>query len=135
MFLFLSAQDIDSAEFGLLDAEGHLFSFEKLAVPPEKYLSSMVEFLDRQAVSLDSLKGIVVVSGPGSFTATRLMVTIANTLAFTKQLPIVGVENSARQSGDELIRDFGLIWIKQKADGFVMPIYDRPPHITIKKQN
>lgn len=135
MILFLAAQDISRMEAGLLDSGGRLISFQNFLAAPEKYLATAAQFLFDHSTLLDSLEKIVVVSGPGSFTSTRIIVTIANSLAFAKSLPIIGVDNSARQNGEDLIRESGSSWAEQKIDGFVCPIYDRPPHITIKKQN
>lgn len=133
MILFLAAQDISRMEAGLLDNEGRLLSFQEFTIPPEKYLATMAEFLHSQSVLPETLKKIIVVSGPGSFTSTRIIVTIANALSFAKQISVIGVENSARQSGEELIRTLGESWAKQKTEGFATPVYDRPPHITIKR--
>jgi len=133
MILFLAAQDISRMEAGLLNSEGRLISFQNFSVPPERYLVTVNQFLIDNSVSLESLKKIVVVSGPGSFTSTRIIVTIANSLAFTKSLPIIGVENSTKQCSEDIIREFGLFWAEQKTTEFVSPVYDRPPHITIKR--
>ncbi|MFH1089286.1 MAG: hypothetical protein V1716_02580 [Candidatus Uhrbacteria bacterium] len=132
MFLFLAAQDIKRMSAGLLDSEGRLLSFQNFETSPELYLFTISEFLRDHLASLESLEGLVVVSGPGSFTSTRIMVTIANALSFAKDLPIVGVENSARLSGEELIRDFGKDWVKKLSKKFISPVYDRPPNITVK---
>jgi len=133
MILFLAAQDISRMEAGLLDSDGRLLSFQEFNVSPEKYLATVAEFLNNHSTLLEVLKKIIVVSGPGSFTSTRIIVTIANALSFAKQIPVVGVENSARQDGEELIRTLGEVWAKQKVEGFATPVYDRPPHITIKR--
>lgn len=133
MILFLAAQDISRMEAGLLDSKGRLLSFQEFSVAPEGYLATVAQFLTDHLASPEALEKIVVVSGPGSFTSTRIIVTIVNTLAFAKKLSVFGVENAARQGGEELIRKSGLSWAKQKTEGFVSPVYDRPPNITIKR--
>ncbi|HBR80271.1 MAG: hypothetical protein UX09_C0030G0009 [Candidatus Uhrbacteria bacterium GW2011_GWE2_45_35] len=133
MLLFLSAQDINFLEVGLIDVQGQLLSFKKVEVPPEKYLATVSEFLDEQKISADDLTKIIVVSGPGSFTASRLTVTIANSLSFAKNLPIIGIENPDRQNGEALIKKKAQAWIDLSPNKFVSPVYDRPPNITVKK--
>lgn len=64
MFLFLSAQDINFMEVGLLEENGRLFSFQKIITPPENFLSNLSSFLYEQKVSWEIIKKIVVVSGP-----------------------------------------------------------------------
>jgi len=132
MLLFLSAQDISCLEVGLLDSTGRLFSFQSIKTSPEKFLLTISEFLKENKTPLEALQKIVVVSGPGSFTSTRISVTIANALSFAKNIPVIGLENSLKKGGEELITEFGQGWIEQKTEGFVVPFYDRPPHITLK---
>ena len=115
-----------------MDSAGHLLAFQNFETSPELYLFTISEFLQDHLASLEALEGLIVVSGPGSFTSTRIIVTIANALSFAKDLPIIGVENSARLSGEELIRDSGKDWIKKTSKKFISPIYDRPPNITLK---
>lgn len=133
MILFLAAQDISRMEAGLLDSEGRLLSFQEFSIAPEAYLATLAQFFVDHLISLEALEKIIVVAGPGSFTSTRIIVTIANALAFAKGLPIIGLANAARQNGEEMIRVSGLLWARQKTEGFVTPVYDRPPHIIIKK--
>lgn len=133
MILFLAAQDISHMEAGLLDSEGRLLSFQEFSVTPEDYLATLAQFFVDHLISPEALEKIIVVAGPGSFTSSRIIVTIANALAFAKRLPIIGVVNVVHQNGEEMIRESGLLWVKQETEGFVTPVYDRPPHITIKK--
>jgi hypothetical protein len=133
MFLFLSAQDINFMEVGLLEENGRLFSFQKIITPPENFLSNLSSFLYEQKVSWEIIKKIVVVSGPGSFTSTRLIVTIANAISFARKLPIVGITNSEKKNSEELIIEQGRDWAILNGVSFVSPVYDRPPNITIKK--
>jgi len=132
MILFLLAQDINSLEVGLLEENGRLFSFQKFITTPEKFLFNVSGFLNEQKVAIEDLKKIVVVSGPGSFTSTRMIVTITNALAWAKNLPIVGVENSERKSGEELIALLTQDWLIKNSTNFISPFYDRPPNITLK---
>lgn len=52
-------------------------------------LRSLLALLERQKFSLADIKGLAVRVGKGKFTSTRVAVTVANTLAFTNQLPII----------------------------------------------
>lgn len=132
MTLFLSAQDIKFLEVGLLEENGRLFSFQKIETTPEKFLFKLSEFLAAEGVSLEEIKKIIVVSGPGSFTSTRLTVTIANAWAFAKNLPILSVPNPERKSGEDLAAEQSKDWLLKNPKDFVVPIYDRPPFITLK---
>jgi len=53
----------------------------------EKLLPSVMNFISKMKIT-----GLVVVQGAGSFSQTRLLCTITNTLAYAYKLPIVEVE-------------------------------------------
>ena len=54
-------------------------------------LAFIVEILDQQGVSFSKLTRIEVNPGPGSFTGSRMGVTVGNALAFALDIPISGV--------------------------------------------
>lgn len=86
-------------------------------------------FLRKNKESLDSLRGIIVIKGPGSFTGTRIGVATANALAFTLGIPILGVKKEDLDLR-KLIKKY---YKKVKSKNPVLPIYSKPPNITIKK--
>ena len=75
-----------------------------------------------------ALTGLVVFEGPGSYTGLRIGLTVANTLADSLSIPIVGMQ------GDDWL-EAGL---KRLNDGdndrIVMPIYGGNPHITTARK-
>ncbi|MES2876513.1 MAG: tRNA (adenosine(37)-N6)-threonylcarbamoyltransferase complex dimerization subunit type 1 TsaB [Patescibacteria group bacterium] len=80
--------------------------------------------LAEQGATWDDVQAIVACKGPGSFTGLRIGLTVLNTWADTKAIPIVG------EVGDDWIDD-GLRRIKEgESDGLVMPLYGREPNIT-----
>src|SRR3989338_10460351 len=56
----------------------------------ENVLRTLKAFLEEKSIALVSIKGIVVTLGPGSFSAVRIGVVIANTLAWAFKLPVLG---------------------------------------------
>ncbi len=78
--------------------------------------------------SLENLSGIIVYKGPGSYTGLRIGLTVANTLAQSLQLPIVGV------TGEAWLED-GYRQLQQAHnDGIVMPVYGGQPNITTPRK-
>lgn len=84
--------------------------------------------LAKNAASFATLSGIVVFEGPGSFTGLRIGLTVANTLAYAQNIPIVGAQ------GDDWIA-LGLAALqKGKNARIVLPHYGGEPNITQPKK-
>lgn len=133
MFLFLSAQEINFLEIGLLSEEALFFALVKIETRPEDFLKQIFLFLKQTKCPITALRGIVVINGPGSFTSLRLLITIVNSFIFTKDIPAVGLENSQREDSALFIKKNWSVWSKALTKKFIKPFYDRPPLITIKK--
>lgn len=58
-------------------------------------LSQLEAFLSEQGKSFDDIKGLFVYQGPGSFTGLRIGLTVMNTMAYAKNIPIVGATGEA----------------------------------------
>ena len=130
MHLYILGQDIRELDMGL-EKNGEFLQSGLIRVSPEQYLSAIADQLNKWNTSLDDIEGIYVVTGPGSFTASRVSITIANAIAFSKQIPVFPVENRERYSLREL---YDLVKRKQiKPEEFVLPHYDRQPNITVAK--
>jgi len=128
MFLFIHSQDMGKVCYGIATntQDVVMSSYE---VSPEQNLATLDRFIKDHNMILSDVRGIVVVTGPGSFTASRLSVTMANTFAFVLSTPISGVENKDQRSSREIF----LAWLTSVHDHpqtFVTPTYQQPPHIT-----
>lgn len=78
-----------------------------------------------------SIKGVCVVEGPGSFSAIRIGVLYANLYARLEHLPLVPVGPQQFQDPVALFRD--LEQQRFQAVPYVAPVYDQEPNITIPK--
>ena len=126
MELAIHAQQMGSLALGLVENHEIVKKSEALVLP-EAYLKTIDEALRAWEASLDSLIGVVVVTGPGSFTASRVSTTIANTIGFSRGIPVTGVENPQSLSLEELLRSPQTAQIPAP---FVLPTYNRPANIT-----
>lgn len=59
----------------------------------EKLLSKIDGLLSKNKISINDIEKIYVGIGPGSFTGIRIGVTIAKTLAFCKNIPIIPISS------------------------------------------
>ncbi len=131
LMLAVCGQDLHRFELALFDTHG-CRAMSLTEDPPERYLARLDAFLSEYGVSCADLSHLLVVTGPGSFTASRISVTCVNTIAFTQHIPIIPLQNPGRLPLKDLL---------EKTDPFSLPSthyatphYDRPPFITVKKQ-
>ncbi len=91
-------------------------------------LLKIEQILERNHSTLNSLEAIVVFKGPGSFTGLRIGITVANTLAFSLQVPITGISRDDwLQKGVDTVR-------KTKAGQLIMPEYGADARITKQRK-
>ena len=81
----------------------------------------------------DKLTGIIVNAGPGSFTGLRIGLSVANTIAYSQNIPIVGVESPENiedllQKGQKMLKSAGSEFSES-----IIPFYGAEPHITQPK--
>lgn len=79
----------------------------------------------------ESLAGICVVAGPGSFTAVRTGVLVANVVARYSMKPLYGISVEKAQDLDSLQAE--LESGRLDPASYVAPVYDSEPNITMKK--
>ncbi len=99
----------------------------------ENLLGLIEKLLNQNKLGFNQIEGIIVVSGPGPFTSLRIAVTVANTMAYSLKIPIVGVENEQNVSNEKLI-DLGLdLLLKAPVGQLIKPFYNKEPNITMAK--
>jgi tRNA threonylcarbamoyladenosine biosynthesis protein TsaB len=92
-------------------------------------LGRLQELLAQRQFTFKDLTGFIVFSGPGSFTSLRISHTVANALADSLNLPIVGAQ------GENWLAQ-GLQVLPQTAPAIpAIPQYGGPAHITYRKSH
>jgi tRNA threonylcarbamoyladenosine biosynthesis protein TsaB len=90
-------------------------------------LAQLSEFLSSEGHALSELTGIIIFSGPGSFTSLRIGHSVANALADGLGIPVVGTR------GDDWLAE-GLGLVKTAKPGRpTLPHYGSEAHITRPK--
>ncbi len=109
-------------------------------------LSEISLLLRRNRVSFEDLKGIIVVQGPGGFTGLRVGISVANSLGYGLETPVVGVKKCKVQNVkckikspklkisyksilEKGLKELGYV----KLGKIVRPFYGEEPHVTVKE--
>lgn len=111
MILYIDTTNLENALIRLVQNDGRSIEEKEFASGRElnkRLLPEIESLLRERGFDKTDLTGIVVVLGPGSFTAVRIGVAVANALAFALKIPV-----------------------NQEQNRWVEPIYGAPPKITI----
>jgi hypothetical protein len=126
MWLFIESTQPDSFRLGALTGQG-----PKIAPVRGKSHRILAELNRRfSPADIKRADGICVVQGPGSFTAVRTGVLIANLLSRLFKKPLVGV--TASEAGDAGALGAALYAGGLCATDYVAPQYSSEPNITVK---
>jgi len=128
MKLFVCAQDLGFFWIGLFSHQSFTI-LEKKEVAPERYLFSLDQFLKEHSIILKNLEGVIIVTGPGSFTSSRISLTIVNGIHFSHQIPLFTLSNPEYLPPEELMRRTHAIHLASP-DEYAHVSYARPAHIT-----
>jgi len=89
---------------------------------------------------VNKIKAIIVVQGPGEFSALRIGIATANALGFALNVPVVGVRMPANKNFKDELEKLNYLWLrgsallkKTKQRKIILPYYDKEPNINIKK--
>lgn len=81
-----------------------------------------------KAGKLQDINGIVIYRGPGSFTGLRIGISVANALAYSLGVPVVGMNSEEWIQGGIKKLCAGI------SDNVVLPDYGSEAHITLQKK-
>ena len=123
-FLFIRSTEPSLFSVGTLGPKGAELS--SVALRSHAILGEVMS-VRRKVKKLD---GICVVAGPGSFTAVRTGVLIANLIARLDRIPLYGIAAAQAQDLDGLYRDLAAGAVP--TSGYVAPTYTSEPNITLK---
>lgn len=110
------------------DSQRVAYTWEAGRTLARDMLHFLKDKLAENNASFDSLTGIGVHSGPGSYTGLRIGITVLNTLAESKKIPIVGV------SGDDWAQTCISRLNNSENDTLVMPYYGGEAHVTAPRK-
>lgn len=128
MYLFVNATRPGVGELALYDhaARVHEVFFEGDYRITEDLLGQVDIFLEQHGITYPDLEGIVVVTGPGPFTALRLTCTMITMLAHLYEISIYGGAFADLDTDEKIVQA-----CRRVERGVPLnPLYDTDPAIT-----
>lgn len=130
MIILTIRTDKPEAEIGLFEDQAEL-AYETWQAHRE--LSNTIHkkikaALISQGKEFKDIQGIVCFQGPGSFTGLRIGITVADSLAYGLDVPIVAMQ------GDDWIRQGIKRLLDGQNDRIALPHYGAPVHITKQRK-
>lgn len=130
MLILTIRTDKPEAEIGLYDGETQLVyeTWQAHRQLAETLHAKISDVLNGQRKKLEDIAGIVCYKGPGSFTGLRIGLTVANALAYSYALPIVGTAGERWQlEGIQRLHN-------GESDQIALPEYGAPVFTTRQKK-
>jgi tRNA threonylcarbamoyladenosine biosynthesis protein TsaB len=129
MLILAIRTDKPEAEIGLFNGDSRIV-YDKW--PADRRLAETIHLKIRGVLmsgkkELGDIRASVVFRGPGSFTGLRIGISVANTLADSLEIPIVG------DAGEKWIHNAVTRLKNGENDRIVLPEYGAPPRITKPK--
>ena len=113
------------AEMSLIDGEQRWdYEWQADRTLARDMLAYLRDRLAEHDAAFDDISGIGVFRGPGSFTGLRIGMTVLNTIASDRQVPIVGA------TGDDWRTACEARLRRGENDKIVLPEYGRPARVT-----
>lgn len=107
---------------------------KKVAIEGKSFLVGLDQFLKQAKKQWRDVDGAIFILGESSFSVTRQIATVLNTLIFTSRLKVVIV--SCRAGQEDVAIKRGLQLLKRETitnHTTIKPFYSRPPNITKSK--
>jgi len=123
--------DKPDAEVALFDAGGKKqfdYTWHADRQLAKELLGVLRDQLANVGADFTTLTGVVVFKGPGSFTGLRIGITVANTLAYGLDIPIVATD------GDSWRADGLKRLAENQNDRLALPHYGAEANITMPKK-
>lgn len=105
---------------------GHEMSEKTMLLLEEMFSSVNLEFAD--------IDKIILVNGPGSFTGTRIGVTIAKTFAWTLKKPIISISSLFAMAISSDMKTFKVPLVDARRSHVYAAVYDEDDNIVMAEQ-
>ena len=131
-YLFINTVNPNHVSFAIFTSGGVVLYSLGFVEKQEDLNEKLNAFLKNKKIKPETIKGIMVISGPGSFSASRAGVVLANAFNFLYKIPVLSVKDEPASMEDLIKINFGRLK-RAKAGTAAEVYYEKPPNITMKK--
>ena len=132
MFLYLDTTEEDT-RIKLFNKKGKIHdqkNWQSQRNQSEELILEIDNMLSKNKLAKSELLGIIVNQGPGSYTGLRVGLSTSNAIAFSLDIPILGVKNGVNSAKIKKT----LSYLDKRSDKtLALPIYKYPAKITKAK--
>jgi len=126
MILLIDTTDDDYTSAALFDGKRVKKARWKSSRNQEEiFFSNLRKFISKSRIFPEDLTRIAVVEGPGLFSRVRMGVVVANAMAFSLGIKVIGIKKDSPVTFKALNN--------AAAKGIAAPFYDKEPNITKPK--
>lgn len=123
MFIILDSSQKDAVVLTLFDADTIIK--KEYSGKNRELLTFLDSFLCECNVNTKDVQGIAVVVGEGSFTSTRIAVTVANTFGYALGIPLLAISKTEADDPQTLVSKIK----KQPIGQYISATYSGEPNI------
>ncbi len=128
MYLLINMSEKDQIHLALFDEQNR--EDKTYEGRNRELLASIDDFLSTKNLNKESVRGIMVVVGAGSFTSTRIVCVVANTFAYVRQIPLLAISVEDFDNIQDLIPKL----LQQKPGNYISAEYSGEPNLGNKKE-
>ena len=126
MYLLINAAVHGNVSFTLLRMDGTCAEQKTYSGQNKDVILHLVDFLQETKIEKEAIAGIGLVEGVGGFTSTRIATLIANTFAYVRRIPVLGIsEVQFAHPTNKIVLQF----VNQSAGVLLHPTYSGEPNI------
>lgn len=128
-YLFINTVNQNRPSFAFFDGDGHILCSYKFIDKQENLAEELDVFFKKEKTRPAEIKAVLAISSPGSFSASRAGIVLANAFNFMNKTPVLSIKDEGCGT-EELIKNnlSGLKHSKKTAQARVY--YQKEPNIT-----
>lgn len=129
LYFFVNTINHNCASFAIFTSKGVILYLKRFIDKQELLAAGLADFLKKLKLNFRNIGGVLVINGPGSFSASRAGAVLANSFNFLYNIPVLAIKDTDAKLED--IIKSNLKRLKRVKNSAVAGVYyQAPPNIT-----